>query len=84
MLGLPDDREPVVSARLAAPLAPNGPRAHYMRARVEAGPTGWTCRVLPRQDSALLSELSAANALAVRPAGDPARAAGAPVPFIWL
>ena len=58
------------------PLRPNGPRAHYMRARVEPGAAGWECTPFDRQDSALLSVLAEANALMVRPPHDPARDAG--------
>ncbi len=71
MLGLPE-AETSRSLPLAAPLGPNGPRAHYMRATCE----GWAVRVAERQDSSLLSVLAGADALVVRPPGDPARAAG--------
>ncbi len=71
-------------ARLGAPLGPNGPRTHYMRARVEAGAGGWICVPFERQDSSLLSVLAAANALMVRAPRDPARAVGDKVEFIWL
>jgi molybdopterin molybdotransferase len=63
---------------------PNGPRAHYLRARVEAGAAGWTCTPFARQDSSLLSVLAEANALMVRAPDDPARAMGETVEFIWL
>jgi molybdopterin molybdotransferase len=55
-----------------------------MRAQVEPAPGGWRCTPFERQDSALLSVLSAANALMVRPPHEPARQAGDPVVFIWL
>ena len=56
------------------PLGPNGPRAHYMRARVEPGPGRLgAARPSTRQDSSLLSVLAEANALMVRPPHDPAR-----------
>jgi len=67
-------------ARLTEDLAANGPREHYMRAVVDAD----GIRPLPRQDSALLTILSRANALLVRPVSDPARAAGTPVDYIAL
>ena len=60
----------------AATLEPNGPRAHYMRARVAAEAGGWRCTPFSRQDSSLLSVLAEANALLVRPPRDPARADG--------
>lgn len=72
MLGLGTAPAPRQTATLAAPIQANGPREHYMRARVEAG----KITVFDRQDSALLSVLAQANALAIRPASDPARGAG--------
>ncbi len=71
-------------ATLTGPLGPNGPRAHYMRAVVEAGASGWRCTPFERQDSALLSVLVDANALLIRPPHDPAREAGAEVAFMPL
>jgi molybdopterin molybdotransferase len=84
MLGLAAALPARYPARLATPIGPNGPRQHYMRARVDAGPAGWTCAPNPRQDSALLSVLAGANALMVRAPGDPPRSAGDPVDFMWL
>ena len=68
MQGLPAAPAPRQSMPLAAPIGPNGPREHYMRARIERG----AVRVLDRQDSALLSVLSGASALVVRPPHAPA------------
>lgn len=67
--------------QLSAPLPANGPREHYMR-----GVIGTDGRVaaFARQDSSLLTVLASANALIVRPPGDPARAAGDPVEVIAL
>jgi molybdopterin molybdotransferase len=84
MLGLPGDPPARLPARLGAALGPNGPREHYMRARVEPAAEGWRCTAFPRQDSSLLSVLAEANALLVRPPGDPARQPGDPVEFIWI
>jgi molybdopterin molybdotransferase len=84
MLGLPGDPPPEHPARLAAAVEANGPRTHFMRARVEADASGWTCMPLPRQDSSLLTLLADANALLVRPPHDPARATGETVAFIGL
>ncbi|WP_289150163.1 gephyrin-like molybdotransferase Glp [uncultured Salipiger sp.] len=78
MLGLgaaPAERK---SAVLAAPLGPNGPREHYMRARVT--PEG--VRAFERQDSSLLSILGEAGGLIVRPPRDPAREAGETVEYV--
>ncbi|WP_425070506.1 gephyrin-like molybdotransferase Glp [Sagittula sp. S175] len=74
----------VPATRLRAPLAraisSNGPREHYMRAML--GPEGLTAA--ERQDSSLLSVLGAANALLIRPVGDPARQAGEMVDYLPL
>ncbi|SDG25718.1 gephyrin-like molybdotransferase Glp [Alloyangia pacifica] len=80
MLGLaaaPAARE---TLRLAAAIGANGPREHYMRARI----TSEGVAVFDRQDSALLSVLGAADVLAVRPPNDPARQAGAEIDVIRL
>jgi molybdopterin molybdotransferase len=84
MLGLPGELPATHRARLACDLGPNGPRAHYMRARVDPGDSGWRCAPFDRQDSSLLTVLAAANALMMRPPHDPARPAGETVEFIWL
>jgi len=72
MLGLGKAASPRRAAPLAADIGANGPREHYMRAVV--GEDG-RITVLDRQDSSLLSVLSTANALAVRPVGDRPRTA---------
>lgn len=61
MLGLPESEKPK-TAQLTHDLKQNGPREHYMRAHVVDG----AVTVFERQDSALLSVLSAANALVIR------------------
>ena len=80
MLGLGAARSPRRTARLAAPLPANGPREHYMRARLTAE------GILPEesQDSALLSILARADALLVRPPHDGAREAGETVEYLPL
>lgn len=84
MLGLPGGLPPTHPATLAAPVPANGPRTHYMRARVEAGEDGWLCTAFESQDSSLLSILSKANALLVRAPGAPAAPEGNKVEFVWL
>jgi molybdopterin molybdotransferase len=84
MLGLPGGLPETLPARLAGQLGPNGPRAHYMRARVRRTGAGWECAPFGRQDSALLSILAEANALLCRPPDDPARDLGEAVEFLWL
>ena len=68
------------TARLAAPVPANGPRSHYMRARL--GTDGLT--PFPDQDSSLLTVLAQADALLIRPPSDPSRAAGDHVPYLPL
>lgn len=78
MLGFPAAPTPRQSAPLAAPIGPNGPREHYMRARYEGG----ALTVFTRQDSALLSVLASANALVIRPIADGPREAGEVLDYI--
>ena len=80
MLGLPARALETASARLAAPLAANGPRTHYMRA--EMTPEG--IRPFSSQDSALLSVLSRADTFLVRPPDAPAAAAGETVACLHI
>ena len=65
-------------ARLSASVGANGPREHYMRAKANDD------LITPeeRQDSSLLTILSGANALIVRPPNAPALGAGDAVSFI--
>ena len=80
MLGLGTAPAPRRAAPLATPLPANGPREHYMRARLsEAG-----IAAEDRQDSSLLSILAHADALLVRPPHDPARQAGEMVEYVPL
>ncbi|MCW9043777.1 MAG: molybdopterin molybdotransferase MoeA [Pseudopelagicola sp.] len=80
LLGLPPAPASTVSAPLATPLEANGAREHYMRARLETG----HLIAFTRQDSALLSVLSEANALLIRPPHDPPRAVGEVLRYIPL
>ncbi len=79
LLGL-TEQFPVQQATLAEPVVKNGPRAHYMRAVVKNG----EITAFSNQDSALLSVLGQANALLIRPPGDPAQPAGATVSYLSL
>ena len=80
MLGLPASPAPRKTAPLGVALPANGPREHYMRARIIDG------AVHPdtMQDSSLLSVLATADALLVRPVSDPARTVGQSVDIIDL
>jgi molybdopterin molybdotransferase len=80
LLGLPAAPTPRRRVPLAAPLPPNGPREHYLRARTD----GQGVTPLARQDSSLLSVLAAADCLIVQPAGDPGQPAGIMVEVIAL
>jgi molybdopterin molybdotransferase len=71
-------------ARLGADVDANGPRTHYMRARLTPGAEGPTVTPFDRQDSALLSILSEADALLIRPVGDGPRKAGETVDYLPL
>lgn len=78
MLGLGQNAAPRRLLPLAEDIPANGPREHYMRARIEDG------HVIAetRQDSSLLSVLATADVLLVRPPHDPAHAAGTLVQVI--
>ena len=80
MLGLGAAPAPRKTAHLARDIPANGPREHYMRACLTAAGIS----LFDRQDSSLLSILSAADALIVRPPHDPARSAGETVDYLPL
>ena len=84
MLGQTDVLPKPVPVTLAQDIGPNGSRLHYMRATLVDGPDGRTITAAERQDSALLTVLAEANALLIRPIGDPARAAGSRMEAILL
>jgi len=74
-----------VRARLAQPLPANGPREHWMRARLartEDG--GWLATPYGDQDSSLVTVFAAADALLRRPAGATAAAPGDLVELLLL
>ena len=79
MLGL-ETAAHTLSAPLGRDIGANGPRAHYMRANLREG------AIFPddRQDSSLLSVLSSADALMIRPPHDPRRLAGEAQQYIPL
>ncbi|GAB5436622.1 molybdopterin molybdotransferase MoeA [Falsiruegeria mediterranea] len=80
MLGQSEEADALVTATLSHDITQNGPRQHYMRARVEGGKIS----VFDNQDSSLLSVLSKSNALAVRASDDPARSAGETLHYLPL
>jgi molybdopterin molybdotransferase len=69
--------EPAMArARLAAPLAANGPREHWMRTQLVHGDDGLMARPYSDQDSSLVAVFAGADALLRRRAGAAAAAAG--------
>ena len=80
MQGDPSPLPPLHSATLGTDLPANGPRAHYMRARL----SGTSISPFDQQDSALLTILTEANALLLRPVADGPRKAGDKVPYLPL
>jgi len=84
MLGQPDPAPHLRRARLTVDLPANGPRAHYMRARLLPGAGLPDIAPFDRQDSALLSILGQADALLVRPVADGPCRAGTTVDYLPL
>ncbi|MBN8632134.1 MAG: molybdopterin molybdotransferase MoeA [Rhodobacterales bacterium] len=84
MLGDPSPAPQPRQARLAVDLPANGPRAHYMRARLTAGDAMPEITPFERQDSALLSILGQADALLIRPVGDGPSDKGSTVSYLPL
>ena len=84
MLGLPDPAPQRRKARLAQDIAANGPREHYMRARLEQAEGGPLIAPFDRQDSALVTILTEADALLIRPAHDGPRKAGEVMEYLPL
>jgi molybdopterin molybdotransferase len=85
LLGLEPEPARPIEARVAVPLAANGPRAHYMRATARRNADGGLA-VTPvaNQDSSLMRPLADADCLLVRPIGAPALPAGSRVPILML
>lgn len=84
MLGRPDAAPVQRLAVLAADLPANGPRDHYMRATLDNTRNPLRITPMARQDSSLLSVLSQADALLVRPRDAGPVEAGATVPYLPL
>ena len=84
MQGDPSPAPRLRHARLGRPLPPEGDRQHYLRATRTEDATGSVITPFADQDSARLRLMAEADSLLVRPAGDPARGAGASVRFIPL
>ncbi len=82
MLGMESKGPAYSRARLTSPVSSNGPRQHYMRAQVTECSHAPEIRAFDRQDSSLLSVMTAANAFIVRRPFDPARKCGELVNYI--
>ncbi|HMS95007.1 MAG TPA: molybdopterin molybdotransferase MoeA [Tabrizicola sp.] len=84
MLGMPDPAPRPLTALAGTDLPANGPRAHYMRARLVEAEGLPVITPFDRQDSALLTILGEANALLIRPVNGGPVAAGTRVPYLPL
>ena len=84
MLGLGQHAPTTARAVLACDLPANGPRAHYMRARLSPRPGLPGITPFDRQDSALITILTEADALLIRPTADGPKPAGTEVDYIPL
>ncbi|MDZ4094751.1 MAG: molybdopterin-binding protein, partial [Paracoccaceae bacterium] len=82
MMGDPSPQPAPRRAVLAQATGPTGPRTHYMRASLTHGAGLPTIAPCDRQDSALLSVLTSADALLIRPLGDGPRVAGDAVEYL--
>lgn len=67
---------PMVTAKLAAPMAANGPREHWMRAKLTHRDGALIAEPYRDQDSSLVTVFAAADALLKRAPDAPALAAG--------
>ena len=81
--GAPTDL-PTITARLAQDLPANGPREHWMRAKLAYADGGVTVRPYRDQDSSLISVFAASDALLRRLPGAQAASAGSVVEVLPL
>lgn len=84
MMGLPSGPRPRLRARLGTDLEANGPREHYLRAEVSTGDDLPVITPYGSQDSSLLTVLSSASGLLVRPVDAPRARAGDIMEYIPL
>jgi molybdopterin molybdotransferase len=82
MLGLDSVAPEAQRAVLGCDVGPTGPRTHYMRARLSAGEALPIITPFDRQDSALITILTEADALLIRPLGDGPQVAGTVVDYL--
>ena len=80
-----DPALPLILAKAGRTFGANGPREHWMRARLTSGPDGFfLAEAFADQDSSLVSVFASADALVRRPAGAPALAEGALIEALVL
>jgi len=84
MQGLPAAALPRRKAKLGDAIPKNGPREHYMRARLEETEEGLIAFPFPNQDSSLLSVLAASNGLIIHPPGADEMPVGAEIQAIFF
>lgn len=85
MLGVPDPEPVIHKGVLGAAMSENDRREDYVRSRLSTGPDGEAVVTpFPRQDSSMLSVMSEARALVIRPPHAPALGEGAPIDYIAL
>ena len=85
LLGINASADTLGEATAGTAMTANGPREHYMRATLTSSSDGNQIATPVRsQDSSLLSPLAQADALIVRPPGDPAVTVGATVKILPL
>lgn len=82
--GLPAAAPSPVKAVLAQDVGENGPRTHYMRAKLDPGEGLPRLTLFASQDSALLRILTESDALLIRPMNDGPRRAGDMVDYLPL
>jgi molybdopterin molybdotransferase len=82
LLGLGEHAPATRRALLAQDTPANGPRTHYMRARLSPGPGLPLITPFDRQDSALLTILTEADALMIHAKDGPALPAGTVVDYL--
>ncbi|MBA2127682.1 molybdopterin molybdenumtransferase MoeA [Hyphomicrobium methylovorum] len=73
-----------ISAVIATSLPPNGPREHYMRAKLDRTVSPPRATPFGNQDSGLVSSLQRADCLVVVPVNSPGMAAGSPITVLNL
>jgi len=85
MLGLAEPVEPPHQGILGRDLSANDRREDYLRSKLEIDGNGRTVLTpYPRQDSSMISVMSQAGGLAIRPANAPAAHAGDPISYVPL